>query len=294
MAGELGRKDDAAHFHAEYRRVRDWANHKLWDEKTRFYYPVVRATGKQLMVRSNAAFWLLWAGIPNKDQKDALVAAMFDPKQFFTTIPLPGVALNDPTFNPKCGHWGDGYCWPLDCFRLSTGCCVTESGSAPLSWPLSIIMASSALSKRPTSPMSITIIRADRRDAVKWPPPAVCRWCSSVISATTKAAKPRPSGVGLLPSRCSSRGWSGTRFSVPRRPASPPASSPLKKWDRHLTAIVFCGFSICQFGASPLFQRTAERRVAGPIDEPGPAADNAYLPFFARRPAGLPLTGCSL
>jgi hypothetical protein len=121
MAGELGLKDDAAHFNAEYRRVRDWANHNLWDEKTRFYYPVVRATGKKLMKRSNTAFWLLWAGIPSKDQKDALVAAMFDPKQFFTTIPLPGIALNDPTFNPRCGHWGDGYCWPLDCFHAFDG-----------------------------------------------------------------------------------------------------------------------------------------------------------------------------
>ncbi len=162
MAGELGLKDDAAYFKAEYRRVRDWANHNLWDEKTRFYYPVVRATGKKLMKRSNAAFWLLWAGIPNKDQKDALVAAMFDPKQFFTTIPLPGIALNDPTFNPKCGHWGDGFCWPLDCFHAFDGLLRYGEWKAPPSWPPIIIRASSGLSKTPASPTSITIIRAHR------------------------------------------------------------------------------------------------------------------------------------
>ena len=121
MAGELGLKDDAAHFRAEYNRVRTWANENLWDEKTRFYYPVVRATGRKLMKRSNVAFWLLWAGIPNEDQKNALVAAIFDPKQFFTTVPLPMIALNDPSFNPRCGHWGDGYCWPIDAFHAFDG-----------------------------------------------------------------------------------------------------------------------------------------------------------------------------
>ena len=49
------------------------------------------------MKRSNAAFWLLWAGVPNKEQKDALVAAMFDPKQFFTPIPLPMTLPRSPS-----------------------------------------------------------------------------------------------------------------------------------------------------------------------------------------------------
>ena len=73
------------------------------------------------MKRSNAAFWLLWAGIPNKDQEEALVAAMFDPKQFFTTIPLPMIAIDDPSFNPKSPHWGDGYVWPIDVFHAFDG-----------------------------------------------------------------------------------------------------------------------------------------------------------------------------
>jgi len=114
LAGELGLKEDAANLQAEDRRVREWANREMWDEATGFYHPVVRATHQKLMKRSVTVFWLLWAGIPDQRRRDALVAAMFDPKQFFTTIPLPQIALNDPTFNPKCGHWGDGYCWPMD------------------------------------------------------------------------------------------------------------------------------------------------------------------------------------
>lgn len=121
MAGELGLEEDAVHFTSEYRRIRDWANKNLWDEETKFYYPVIRATGKKLMKRSNVAFWLLWAGIPDDRQKTALVEAMFDPKQFFTTIPLPLISLNDPSFDSRCGHWGDGYVWPIDVFHAFDG-----------------------------------------------------------------------------------------------------------------------------------------------------------------------------
>ncbi len=121
MARELNLKNDADYFANEYNRVKNWANKNLWDEKTRFYYPVERATGKKLMKRSNVAFWMLWAGIPGEEQKDALVEAMFDSQQFFTNIPLPMIAVNDPTFNPKCGHWGDGYVWPLDVYHAFDG-----------------------------------------------------------------------------------------------------------------------------------------------------------------------------
>jgi hypothetical protein len=121
MAGELGIKEDVDYFAAEYQRIRDWANRHLWDEATQYYYTVERTTGRKVMKRSNLAFWLLWAGIPNAKQKDALVAAMFDPRQFFTPIPLPMVAVNDPSFNPKCGHWGDGYVWAIDVFTAFDG-----------------------------------------------------------------------------------------------------------------------------------------------------------------------------
>ena len=114
LADQLGLQSDVEYFEGEFHRVRDWANQNLWDEKTKFYYPVVRATGKKLMKRSNVAFWMMWAGIPDKQQAEHLVKALFDPEQFYTTIPAPMIALNDPTFNPNSHHWGDGYSWPLD------------------------------------------------------------------------------------------------------------------------------------------------------------------------------------
>jgi hypothetical protein len=121
MSQELGLKEDSRHFVAEHRRVREWINKNMWDEETTFYYPVIRATGKKLMKRSTAGLWMLWAGVPDRKQADTLIRALFDPEQFYTTIPLPQIALNDPSFNPKTGHWGDGYCWPIDGLHVFDG-----------------------------------------------------------------------------------------------------------------------------------------------------------------------------
>ena len=198
MAKELGLKEDAAHFTAEYRRIRDWANRTLWDEKTRFYYPVARKSGKKLMKRSNAAFWLLWAGIPNKDQKDALVAAMFDPKQFFTTIPLPMIALDDPSSIPSAGIGAMGTSGRSTCSTLSTASCVTGSGIERPNWLPSItaVFLAPSISLTPCQTSSF-IIRVLPRDVRRWERRDVCHWSSSTICATTMPAGPRRSGAGL-------------------------------------------------------------------------------------------------
>jgi len=78
---------------------------------------VVRATGQKVIKRTNAVYWLMWAGLVPPERTPKLIEALFDPEQFFTKIPVPMVALNDPSFNPLCGHWGDAYSWPLDAFK---------------------------------------------------------------------------------------------------------------------------------------------------------------------------------
>jgi hypothetical protein len=117
FARELGHVEDAAYFEGEYRRIREWANENLWDEATGFYYPVVRANGKKVMKRTNTVYWLMWAGLVPPERTKKLIEALFDPKQFLAKIPVPMVALDDPSFNPLCGHWGDAYSWPVDAFK---------------------------------------------------------------------------------------------------------------------------------------------------------------------------------
>jgi hypothetical protein len=117
FARELGHGEDAAYFEGEYRRIREWANENLWDEATGFYYPVVRATGQKVMKRTNTVYWLMWAGLVLPERTIKLIEALFDPEQFLAKIPIPMVALNDPSFNPLVGHWGDAYSWPVDAFK---------------------------------------------------------------------------------------------------------------------------------------------------------------------------------
>lgn len=121
MAKELGNDKQAKYYLSEYQRVKKWVNDNMWDEKTQWYYPVIRATGEKVMKRSCTAFWLMWAGIPNQSQATALIDALFDPAQFYTVIPVPQIALNDPTFNVKCRHWGDGNVWPIDLHHTFIG-----------------------------------------------------------------------------------------------------------------------------------------------------------------------------
>jgi hypothetical protein len=117
FARELGHAEDAAYFESEYRHIWEWVNMNLWDEATGFYYPAVRATGQKVMKRTNTVYWLMWAGLVPPERTKKLIEALFDPKQFFAKIPVPMVALNDPSFNPLVGHWGDAYSWPIDAFK---------------------------------------------------------------------------------------------------------------------------------------------------------------------------------
>jgi len=121
MAKELGHDTQAEYYLSEYKRVKKWVNDFMWDEKTQWYYPVIRATGEKVMKRSCTAFWLMWAGIPDQHRANILIDALFDPAQFYTTIPVPQIALNDPSFNIKCRHWGDGNVWPIDIHHTFTG-----------------------------------------------------------------------------------------------------------------------------------------------------------------------------
>ena len=121
LSGELGQFGDQSYFESEYRRLQVWANEHLWDEATQWYYPVERTTGRKLMKRTNTVYWLMWAGLVPEERVPPLVDALFDPEQFFATIPVPLVAMNDPSFNPRCDHWGDACAWPLDAFIAFDG-----------------------------------------------------------------------------------------------------------------------------------------------------------------------------
>lgn len=82
------------------RRVKE----SMWDGETGFYYDIYERDHKILRVKTPAAFLTLYSGIATHQQAGKLIQHLFNPKEFWTTFPLPSVSADDPNYNPK-GYW---------------------------------------------------------------------------------------------------------------------------------------------------------------------------------------------
>lgn len=98
MAHRLGRRDEAAAFAREGETLRASADAFLWDESERYYFDRSTVDGAFVRSRTIASVLPLWAGIPSPGRAAALVDHMLDPGGFNTLIPLPSVAIDDPSF----------------------------------------------------------------------------------------------------------------------------------------------------------------------------------------------------
>ena len=70
----------------------------LWSEEEGFYFDRRIQTDELSPVRAVSSFLPLWAGIARGERAEKLVRALTDPATFGTPLPVPSVALNDPTF----------------------------------------------------------------------------------------------------------------------------------------------------------------------------------------------------
>ena len=76
----------------------------MWDEETDFFYDVYEDTHEKIMVKTPAAFLTMFAKIATREQAEKLVEHLFDPKEFWTTFPLPTVSADNPKYDPR-GYW---------------------------------------------------------------------------------------------------------------------------------------------------------------------------------------------
>jgi len=98
MARLLGENDDAAAFMREAQSVRSATNAFLWDESERYYFDRSTVDGSFIRSRTIASVLPLWAGVPDERRAAELVDHILDPGGFNTLIPLPSVAIDDPSF----------------------------------------------------------------------------------------------------------------------------------------------------------------------------------------------------
>ena len=107
FALELGESDAAAEWAQRQDRLAHLVRERLWDADAGWFFD--RRDGEFVRVRTTAALWTICAGIPNREQTDAMLEHLENPEEFATWFPLPSVAADEPTFSSV--SWR-GPCWP--------------------------------------------------------------------------------------------------------------------------------------------------------------------------------------
>ncbi|MEU7043286.1 trehalase family glycosidase [Streptomyces varsoviensis] len=105
-ANALGRFAESADWHRQADRLRHQVQQRMYDPADGFFHDYgthgrgpLTSAGKGI-----EGAIPLWAGVATGRQAASVRAALVDPKQFATHMPLPTVARNNPKFDPT-GYW---------------------------------------------------------------------------------------------------------------------------------------------------------------------------------------------
>ncbi len=104
IADLLGKKDEAASFRKEAAELARLINERMWDPKRKFYFDLT-AEGKQVPVKTIAAYWALLAGVASPEQAEALAAELGNPRSFGRKHRVPTVPAGQEGFDPAGGYW---------------------------------------------------------------------------------------------------------------------------------------------------------------------------------------------
>jgi hypothetical protein len=99
IARTLGRGPEAVQWDGRAEALSNRVNRLLWDEESGFYYDR-ELDGDLLPIKSNAGFLPLFAGIASAGQAARLVTHLSDPTQFWPHLPVPTIALDEPSYEP--------------------------------------------------------------------------------------------------------------------------------------------------------------------------------------------------
>lgn len=99
IAKKLGKPEDAKMYAAHAARLAKAINKAFWDEKDGFYYDRNEKTGRQIRVKSVAAFIPLWAGVASPTQARRLVHEhLLNEHEFWMKYPISTYAKSEPNF----------------------------------------------------------------------------------------------------------------------------------------------------------------------------------------------------
>jgi len=108
IAAVIGRTEFNARLQAEYDRLMEIANTRLWDEVSGFYYDVA-PDGRLSPVKSIGAYWGLLAGVAPPERAARLIAHLDDPASFNRPHRIPAQSADSPGYD---GEYWRGGVWP--------------------------------------------------------------------------------------------------------------------------------------------------------------------------------------
>ena len=109
-------------------RIGDAILARMWDPQTQLFCDVDPRTGRPTGIRAAVCFYPWLTDLPDEKHVSGLERNLFDPQAFWTSVPVPSTAADDPTFDAD-GYWKgvrrscpwNGRVWPM------TNCHVVEA-----------------------------------------------------------------------------------------------------------------------------------------------------------------------
>jgi hypothetical protein len=104
IAAALQEGDDARKYRAESAELKEAINRLMWDPASGFYYDLT-LDGRQVKIKTVAAFWSLVAEVATKEQAEQLVAQLNNPLTFGRKNKVPTLAADEEGYDPLGGYW---------------------------------------------------------------------------------------------------------------------------------------------------------------------------------------------
>ena len=113
IAEILGREADVAWLQEERDFLKKLINGQMWDEKTAFYYDMLR-DGKLTTTKSIGAYWTMLAGICPEEWSESFVAHLDNEAEFKRTFRIPSLSADHPEYDEKGDYWRGGVWAPTN------------------------------------------------------------------------------------------------------------------------------------------------------------------------------------
>ncbi len=116
ICGRLGMEDKKAFYEGEHKRICELINRYHWSERSGWYFDFFARSNpdekvKYINSKTAAAFWALTCGCAQGERKQRMLEHMFNKDEFYTLIPFPTLAKDDPNYDQGGGYWLGGV-WP--------------------------------------------------------------------------------------------------------------------------------------------------------------------------------------